>query len=118
MASREGLEIYEPTQTLSGVLVVKDETTTVEMGFSRTTMLRYYPCLSIGEAVGGETPDNEAEALMQRLQDPYKMKLINKIELKDNLVTRKEFFQLLQRSQCIELVTDANRLLSGIEAVG
>ena len=100
---------YRPTgRTLSGAYVLRSGTKAeVSFGFRRSDLLSYKPCLSVGLAEKDERKGTDAEVLLQRLEDSFGQKIARGVDMKDSLVTRKEFFTLLSRSHCAEPIRDA-----------
>jgi len=104
------LEGFMPgTKTLSGVVVSAGKTTEVAFGFKRKILLKYQPCLTIGEAGEGGN-GNDVFALWGRLTDAYGKKVSEGVAMEGHLVKRGEFFTLLQRTQCIGMSQDAQML--------
>lgn len=95
------------TATASGGYIIRTGTKkSVAFGFHRSDLLRYKPCISVGAANPNEIPGSDAEILMQRLEDSFGQKMARGLETKDGLMSRKEFFTLLQRTQCIDSIRD------------
>jgi hypothetical protein len=76
----------------------------------KTNLLTYRPCLQIGDPLPNETKGIDAQILLQRLQDPFGDNIMRGVTLTDGLITRKEFFTLLARSQCVPMLRDADEL--------
>lgn len=114
---------FEPTgETASGSYMIRTGSIkNVAFGFRRSDLLRYKPCLSVGAALKDEVSGSDAEILMQRLEDSFGQKMARGIETKDGLMSRKEFFTLLQRTQCIDPIRDTalleNRLIEKTKAL-
>ena len=98
--------------TLTGIVLRPSASTnvttnlTVTLPFRRDDLLRYSPCLTVGDPPENEAPGTDAEILLQRLRDPYGKSILGKISLSGSLMTRGDFFTLLQRMQCVPIETN------------
>ncbi len=98
--------------TLTGIVLRPSLSTTVAtnltvtLPFRRDDLLRYAPCLTVGDPPENEAPGTDAEILLQRLRDPYGKNVLGNISLSGSLMTRGDFFTLLQRTQCVALETN------------
>ena len=96
-----GFKPTTPVQT--GAIVLKSRnTTTVLFGFRPKNLLGYHPCLTIDNIPdSGSTSD--VEALLTALRDPYSHPVLRGISFSAPLLSRRDFFILLQRTQCIPI---------------
>lgn len=103
---------FEPTAlTASGGYVIRTGTiTNVTFGFRRSDLLRYKPCISVGPARDDEVSGSDAEILMQRLENSFGQKMTLGTDIQDGLISRKDFFTLLLRTQCIDPIRDKTML--------
>lgn len=107
---------FEPTgNTASGGYVLRSGSIAeVGFGFRRLDLLSYKPCLRIGDPTEQEAKGVDAYVLLQRLQDPFGVNVMKGVDLQDGLVTRKEFFTLLVRTQCVPIIRDMTELQTKI----
>ncbi|MSR67759.1 VCBS repeat-containing protein [Candidatus Peribacteria bacterium] len=93
------------TKTISsGHIVRLDSAESVAFGFRREALFDYKPCLSVGTPrVGPEKSDSLA--LLLRLEDAFSVPVLEGIDLERNLVSRGDFLTLLQRTQCVPLLS-------------
>jgi hypothetical protein len=104
----------ERSQT--GSLLKSGGTAEVYLPFRRDDLLRYRPCLSI--ASSGGIGLSEADTLLRRLKDPFGNDTVSGLNLTGSLVSRRTFFTLLQRTQCIDLLTAQDALANAFRTSG
>ncbi len=113
------LSAYTKTHAETEVFpLATDEKITINIGFRRTHLFRYNPCLSIGTSADTEESGTDAEILMQRFEDSFGKKIVWKEQSSQSLVTRKEFFMMLARTQCIRLIRDPVILAKTLREIG
>ncbi len=103
---------YESTgETASGGYVVRENSQLkVDFGFRRNNLVRYVPCLQIGNALAGEKEGSDAFILLQRLEDAFSKRVMDGVTFKRNLISRREFLTLLQRTHCVPLIRNLDEL--------
>ena len=111
-AALGGYRFTGPT-TLTGV-VVSPSGTGVSFGVKSRILLQYKPCLQIGEKLESETSGSDAWILLQRLEDPYGLRILRDVESKGQILSRRSFFTILARIACMPIETDPIRLKEGI----
>lgn len=107
-----GYRLTGPT-TLTGV-VVSPSGTGISFGVKSSILLQYKPCLRIGEKHDDETSGSDAWILLQRLEDPYGLRILRDVESKQQILSRRSFFTILARIACMSLETDPTMLKEGI----
>lgn len=93
----------------------------VTLPIRRADLLRYAPCLTVGLQAPGEKRGTDAEMLLQRLKDPYGKGILSGTTLSGSLMNRGDFFALLQRTQCVQLISPMSqdlRLRKGAASLG
>jgi hypothetical protein len=108
---------FESTHGSPRAIIKLRKTTNITLGLRRSSLLRYNPCLTIGEPLPKEKTGSEGLVLMQRLQDNFKFRVMKDIDLQGSLVLRKHFFLLLQRTQCVSLLTNQYQLQQKVKPV-
>lgn len=103
----------------SGVVLTSAASTsvlaTVTLPLRRSDLLRYAPCLTVGLQSERERQGTDAEIFLQRLRDPYAKGILSGVTFSGALMSRGDFFVLLQRTQCVPLVTDRSLLLKKLQ---
>lgn len=107
-----GYRFTGPT-TLTGV-VVSPSGTGISFGVKSSVLLQYKPCLQIGEKHDDETSGSDAWILLQRLEDPYGLRILRDVESKSQILSRRSFFTILMRIACMPIETNATILKEGI----
>ncbi len=107
------------TSSQSGVVLSPATSTsvlaTVTLPLRRSDLLRYAPCLTVGLQSERERQGTDAEIFLQRLRDPYAKGILSGVTFSGALMNRGDFFVLLQRTQCVPLVTDSSLLLRKLQ---
>ncbi|MBP9851022.1 MAG: VCBS repeat-containing protein, partial [Candidatus Peribacteraceae bacterium] len=108
----EILRTFEPTtETQTGTSILKPNGTySLSFGFVPDTLVRYVPCMDIGEPTSTPPSDTEAGKLLVRLEDSFGRPILRGISLTGSLIDRRNFFMALQRTQCLPLETNAEKL--------
>ncbi len=106
------LKDFKPTTpTLTGSFVLQsNEEKSLFFGFVPDTLVRYVPCMDIGEPTSTPPSDTEAGKLLVRLEDSFGRPILRGISLTGSLIDRRNFFMALQRTQCLPLETNAEKL--------
>lgn len=104
--------------TASGRHIVRaDMNEYLSFRFRRSALLSYKPCLDIVDATHTSKGTSDAALLLHRLQGPYSSFITDGLSLSGSLVTRRDFLTLLQRTQCIPLLTNPMELMQQAAAV-
>lgn len=97
--------------TLTGIVIVPlSKDVHLFFGLRRSELLAYSPCLHVGPASTDEQRGSDAMVLMQRLRNSFGNRIDRGVGFSGSLVSRRQFFTLLQRTQCIELLTTKSDL--------
>lgn len=92
----------------SGTVLRSEDVINIDLGFKRSNLLRYAPCLTI--ATTGNRESSEAHTFLSRLVNPFGRRMMQGISFDESLVSRQTYFDLLRRTQCITLASDETAL--------
>ncbi len=112
----EVLKGFDPTtETLTGGLVLSsNDERAVAFGFTRSDLIRYEPCLEIGDGKGESPSDTEAGKLLMRLQNSFGHPVLGDISFSDTLMKRRNFLQALSTTQCIAVPRNLVEILPSV----
>ena len=106
------LKGFEPvTDSSTGGIVLREgQKKSIAFGVIRSDLLRYKPCLEIGEPDGEPPADTDPARFLIRLRDSFGKPLLHGLSLTGSLTDRRTFLEALTRTQCLKTETDEGKL--------
>lgn len=97
---------YFVTSDTSDVVVSSGEERVVGLGLTYTEIIQYLPCLKIRTGTTN-LGASDAFAFLNKLDDIYGNTVLAGIQTNETLVSRRSFFTLLSRTQCVKQLTES-----------
>ncbi len=93
----------------TGVVISRGSGALITFALAPTELLRYRPCLAVGERKTTERDGTDAEIFLQRLENSFGERVAAEAIGSSGLTTRREFLSLLAKVHCLEADSNSKR---------